>query len=689
VPESAAFYHATLRLGEQWNAVANSRAWAKLKEMPLVKMAQGMYALQKLSSDSVPAKIDAALNEPETRKLIDLGIEMISQEMFLYGGSSFIDLLELMQELGGSTRFGPALAKLTEEGKGQDPNKLRVQAAIASLAENPARIKVPEIVLGFKIKNVKLAQEQLDRLHNLVAQALDEQPQIKVRWQKATVAGNQCLTLTLEGKMLPWDEVPLDKMKEMEAEKGDIDKIVARLKELKLVLALGLRGDFLLASIGPSTEVLARLGQGKPLSSRPELAPLAKFAGKRLTHVSYDSKALNAGLGTSKKDIDSLREMIEGLLPALDVPKEMQEELRKDAAALAADLKPHVPDPGATMSVGFLTAEGSESYSFDWGEHPEVDGSKPLGLLEHVGGNPILALVDRSKVSVEDYNLVSKWVATAYRYVEKYAIPKMKEDERAKFQKFMTDAIPLAKRLDNANRTMLLPALADGQTGLVIDAKLTSKQFVKTLPATQKPLPMIEPALIFGVSDAALVRKAFAEYRAIADGLLAAVRKIEGNPVPPDLKIPDAQVSEVPGGSVYSYPLRAAWGVDPKVAPNGGLSEHVGVLSVSRPQTERLLKAAPPTVGGRSVPKDRELAGLSMFDFAGLIDALTPWVDMGFDQVLEQKALSGLPIDLEAVRDQAHTVLDVLKCFRNCTTETYLEGKVLVKHTRTEVRDLK
>jgi hypothetical protein len=125
------------------------------------------------------------------------------------------------------------------------------------------------------------------------------------------------------------------------------------------------------------------------------------------------------------------------------------------------------------------------------------------------------------------------------------------------------------------------------------------------------------------------------------------------------------------------------------VAPNGGLSDHVGVLSVSRPQTERLLKAAPPTVGGRSVPKDRALAGLSMFDFAGLIDALTPWVDLGFDQVLEQKALSGLPIDLEAVRDQIHTVLDVLKCFRNCTTETYLEGKVLVKHTHTEVRDLK
>ena len=48
--------------------------------------------------------------------------------------------------------------------------------------------------------------------------------------------------------------------------------------------------------------------------------------------------------------------------------------------------------------------------------------------------------------------------------------------------------------MDKANRGMLLPALADGQSALVIDRKLASKHFVESLPATEKPMPMVEPA---------------------------------------------------------------------------------------------------------------------------------------------------------------------------------------------------
>ena len=63
---------------------------------------------------------------------------------------------------------------------------------------------------------------------------------------------------------------------------------------MTLVVAVGLRGDYLLVSIGSSTDVLARLGQGKHLAERPELAPLQKFAGNRLTGVDYLSQAMSA-----------------------------------------------------------------------------------------------------------------------------------------------------------------------------------------------------------------------------------------------------------------------------------------------------------------------------------------------------------------------------------------------------------
>ena len=45
---------------------------------------------------------------------------------------------------------------------------------------------------------------------------------------------------------------------------------------------------------------------------------------------------------------------------------------------------------------------------------------------------------------------------------------------------------PLLGRLDKTTRDLLIPALADGQTGLVIDAKLTS-QPVHQDPAGDEP----------------------------------------------------------------------------------------------------------------------------------------------------------------------------------------------------------
>ena len=40
--------------------------------------------------------------------------------------------------------------------------------------------------------------------------------------------------------MIPWDELPLDKFKEMELKEGDTAKVIKQLKKTKLVIGLGL-----------------------------------------------------------------------------------------------------------------------------------------------------------------------------------------------------------------------------------------------------------------------------------------------------------------------------------------------------------------------------------------------------------------------------------------------------------------
>jgi hypothetical protein len=685
VPDDAAFYCAMLRNRQQWEAVVQSRAWAKLKALPVVQMGLGLYATQSMiDPDSVPAQIEAVLRNPEVKKALDLAGDMVSNEVFLYGGQGTSDFIDLCQQVVGAMRYGPAMMQLSGKAGSMPADKLQETVIVSALCQNASLIKAPDLVFGFRVTNRELARRELDRLADVLQKVLADKPELKERLKKTTIDGHEYLTLSLDGGMLPWDQGIADDLRDLDSQPGDVDKLVARLKETTLVVAVGLRDDYLLVSIGPSTAALERLGHGPSLRGRPELAPLAKFADKPLVSLAYLSKSMAARLKGSKSDIDQVLKAVDDFLPLAKLPEDAEQEIRKDAAALAADLKRLVPEPGAMFALGFLVPGGSESYSYDWSENAELDASKPLWLLEHVGGSPILAVVNRTKVSVENYDLLAKWLRVGYRYAEKYALPLVPRAQRAKVEQLLSRAVPLMRELDETNRKMLLPSLADGQVGFVLDTKLTSKRYLANLPATEKALPMLEPALVFGVSDRELLEKAVARYWKIANGLVDAVREVQEDAIPADFKIPAAAKSKIPGGTMYAYALPAQWGVDAKILPNAGLSDHVAVLSISRAHTERLLRSAPPVVGGRSLPADRPLALAGGFDFAGLIDAVIPWVDMVFDRAAAERP----PEQIELIRQQVRTVLDVLKVFRNVTFEAYREGSAVVVHSRAEMKDV-
>ena len=77
-----------------------------------------------------------------------------------------------------------------------------------------------------------------------------------------------------------------------------------------------------------------------------------------------------------------------------------------------------------------------------------MDGSKPLGLLKHVGGNPILGIVGRRKVSLEHYDTMEKWAKVGWKYMEELALPRVPEEEREKVTAFLNDLKPLLIRLN-------------------------------------------------------------------------------------------------------------------------------------------------------------------------------------------------------------------------------------------------
>jgi hypothetical protein len=692
VPADAAFYVAFLRNREQIEAIAQSKAWAKLMDLPAVKSLGKMVKAEVNKPGSDWEKAKEVWNRPEVREVVELVGEMASDEIFLYGDERWVGLLELYGQLFGSSYRQVLSAAMKGGGKLQQPEMDRTakRAMLHALKENVDRIQVPDLVIGFKIRNQQRARTQLDRLEKLLKDTIAEkEPKFKDRLQRKQLAGGEFLTFTFTGKDLGVDTEK--SLRELEDKPGDADELAKKLSKLQYTLTLGVQGDYVLATFGESSAVVEKFGRGQRLIDRPELKPLLRHADKRLTSIAYASKSLRRTVGFTRKDVDGWVRMAEDALKEAQAPADLKDRLRKDLHALAKDVKGFISEPGAYVAYSFLNGRGQEAYEYDYGEHPHVESTKPLTLLNHVGGSPLLAAVGRSHGLARGYEFLAKWAQVANGYFEDFAVPQMGAQEKEKYEQAAKQFHPLVRRFHEATTKLLLPALDDGQSALVIDAKLSSKQWVKILPPTEKPMPMLELGLVLGVSDAGKFREAFAEYRAIINKAIDYAR--ETQPQVPNFQIPPPEVRKIKGGELFYYPLPPQLPLDEQLLPNAGLSARVAVFSLSQNHTERLLQRTPLKVReGPLADTTRPLASATYCNWPGFVDALTPWIELGVQMGLSQgvpgakaEAELGTPED---ILKQARTVLEVLKVFRSYTSVTYMEDGALVTHSETVIQDL-
>jgi hypothetical protein len=682
VPADAAFYGTFLHGRAQWEAVEQSRAWARLKSLPVVQTAR--QKLQDALKDGGSlAQVFQLYQQPENQQLLAMLGDMVSQEIFIYGGPSWVGFMDLAGQLNAAQSYGPLLMLMTGQAEQKRPEKLQVAMLLRTLANNLKSVRIPDLVVGFKLSQTQHAQDQLKRVEMMLTILEAQVPPLKGRVKKEKLAGATFLTLTLDGMMVPWQQIPF---KDYELKQGEFDELIKKLRRMQLTLALGIRDGYLLVSIGESTSLLKTLGTGERLSERTELKPLAAHAGKRITSIAYISRDLRADSQMSQ--LDGLIKLATANLPQADLSAELREKIGKDLAELANGMKTASARTGATFALSLWSERGFEGYGYDYGEHPTIDGSKPLTLLNHVGGSPLFAMVSRSQSLPESYQKVVKALQVAHRYFQELGLPKLDADAREKVEQITKAAMPLLERLDRVTATMLLPALADGQAGLVVDAKLTSRQWFARLPVTDRSLPILEPAGIIGVSDADLLRKSLTEYREIVNDLVMKLH--EAMPNIPDYQIPEPENRKAKNGTLYFYALPADWGINERIAPTFGLSSEVAAVTISRDHAQRLLAAIPLKIeGGPLAELNRPRAMATYFNWAGVIQALTPWVEQGL------RAAGVDPSEKVEVGDeswkgvlrQVPTVLEVLQVFRSYSSSTYFEGSVLVTHSETRIED--
>ena len=445
------------------------------------------------------------------------------------------------------------------------------QAQLATLLrylhERKNQLKVPGLIVGFRVKDVARAQKELTHLEEVLQNVSAAVPQLQGRVQRTKVGKFEYLSLSLDATLFPWKEIQ-GQLKAVEEDTGQAKEVVTRLKKLTLTVSLGVRENYLLLSIGPNTDLLGKLGQDKLLVHRSELVPLAKFAGESVASLGYCSREFMAAARNGRRDVQGMaRWFIDDVLPETSVDDDQRKRIEKDVQDLAQDVETLLPEPDAQSSIAFFKDHALEGYDYDWTKYPKAEGSKPLGLLAHAGGSPLLAVAAAGRCNVDDYNLLAKWAHTAFGYFQEFAVPQMSEEEKQKFTKFVTRARPLLKQIDTATRTQLIPALAAGQVAFALDGQLKSSRFLASQPSTAKPMPMAEPALVFSISDAGLLRQAGQQYRQAVNGLLRAVHEIEPDGME-EVQIPEPTTAPIAGGSMYYFDLPKDWGLDKQILPN-------------------------------------------------------------------------------------------------------------------------
>ena len=720
VPHDAAFLSSSLRLRQQYDMLVGSNAYKAIMNLPAVKRALDSYDEQRSTPGSPFSTFESFLELPDNKAAAELLADMVATDTFVYGEPSCVSfwklvrtVMEAQQRAGlAAGREDMVVEEMPDDDAADDDLKIEAFAAdvdtrrgarvaLETLADNLDLLVVPDVVWGFKTTKRDVAVAQLDRLETLAASLLEGDPDGATAVARRKIAGGEVLTFTVDGSRVPWADVE----RELAAAAGDdqrAEQVFDRLRDLDLVLAVGLVGDWVIVSLGDSADHLDKLaipGSGrKGLLDLPVFAPLRADAGRPLTAVSYVSESFAEAVADPEAGLDSMVAALDGLETVEELPAEAVDDIRGLAKRAAGEYGRRLPQPGPWMGYSFLTDRGYEGYAWNWSRNQPFDGDRRLDLLEHVGGAPLAVLATRIKSDRAAFDAAVEIAAAAWQLGLRHGRPSMDDDERKSFDALAERLTPFAARLVTALREKVIASLADGQIALVLDAKGRAAKPQRRLPSSAEPLPIVEPGIVLPVADPKLFKDGLNDLFALADEFTEAVRELDPRAMPETYRIPEPDRAKSDGGSVWSWALANA-GLDEQIRPAIGVGDEVVVLSLVPKQAGRMLAESGLETGTQLTKFDEPLAAAAAVDVAGLIDAARPWVvyltrygcvQQREGEVDPRRQLSADDETPEAKDSLEHVavILEALKSLRVAVAETSYREGALVTHWRNVIRDM-
>jgi hypothetical protein len=685
IPADAAFYSSSLRLKEQVDLFYKSKAYRALREIPSVKKLY-QEAMEKLKEKGGPLEAyEGFLKGKGNKELMEVLGELVTDEVFLLGGKSWVPFMQLLSIYSNSTSFG----MVEEILAGTSPERAQLRAALVAFQKNKEMIKVPDLVLGFRMKSKDKALAQLGRLEKYLNGIAVFVPQLEDRVKSKEAKDGKLLMLELDGGMIPWDGADLS---DFERNKGEFDALLAHLKKLKLTVTLAVRGQYVLLSLAEKADEAERLGgEGKKLIDRPELKPVLAVADRKFVSLGYVSKELAEASAGANTDYKEVAKKVKEALKGSTLPDARKKALMDDIDELAEDLKGLTVKPGANVGYVLLTDYGFEQMGYDHGDHSKMAKVK-LGLTQHLGGSPLFAAAVGFEVDGSSLATMIKLGKKAFTHAEGFFLDFVDNDMADQYRKVMKALTPKLQKLEEVLTRTLVPSMKQGGLGLVLDGKWKSKEWVKGLElGGEMPLP--ELGLLIGISDGAKFTDGMKGLRLAFNDLYAAIRDLSpAKDDMPEVSIPAPKSDKTDGGPLYWWEM-AEVGLDRQVQPTAGVGKSAAVLALSRGHATRLIKPTPLKFRDPQLAFKGDVVALTLLDWVGMVDTYSPWVDKVVGMVLitpsdDEDAKKKAKVEAARIAKEVRTMLEVFKAFKGLTSVTRLEGGVLVTRTVYVIRDI-
>ncbi len=681
VPDDAGFFSTGYRYGEQWRAFRDSAAIEEILSTPAAQMALAWFWQQPYLDQLNAARAQNPLIDQSVRLLQDA----FSEEVFFYidrRGPRFFKALGDVYGIAFWSGFTNAWSERQNGGITPMDQRAYREQMIRQILDLQSDLRMPGIVLGFRLTDPKLGRDWIESL------TLQLRQMLPFPLQEETLGGGDYITLPLKlGAFLTADH---REAIEAELSRGldgrELSRDVIEFIESQTVsISLGLRGDYLLLSIGSDNNHLEELGRETSLAESAALAPARAVFRDDLVGLTYVDAALTS---SGKIDVNSTVSGIKNLLLGIEdqLPVGMDERLLADAQRLLVEVNESLPEARPTVNVTFWR-RGYESFHFSALAPGSLESSQPLRILSHAGHKPLMAIAGNSPPSLQNFRRLAYWLQRAYGYVEELLEHHLTDEEREKFQDFQSLALPTIRDIRDATFDLLIPSLDGGQSLFLIDAQgavTLSPEDMSTLP---RPIRFPRPAMVFEVQDAEKLVAACAKYREIFNQLMIKVK--QQNPAVQTWQLTSPTHRSHGHGTLYTYPIPDAYQpaayLNNDFEPHALLTENHLVLSLSPKHSLQLL-ADTPGPATNVVDLNQPSGRAAWFDIRVLTNLLGDDVDAMLTLLSTRQEIE--PTTAIMVKVHADKIRNALGALRDYRSRTYEDNGLQVTHSWLQIEDI-